>query len=112
MSCVHRNELPTGSEALPAPENVDRSNGVGIVLVPAGRASELRLRPAVFLRYAPADGTRPTGVLRRYRKYQPAEFGHLGVEEGKEHSPSLIQNRTIQTALLLHVPARFLHGPA
>ena len=95
MSYVQCNELPTGPEALPAPENIFRSNFIGVGFVAARRTAECCLRLTVAFIHASANRTRLAGVLRRHSINLTAKFRHFGIKHAKEQSPALIKDGSV-----------------
>ena len=95
LSCVHRNELPTGSEALPAPKMFVATMTAALLSYPQdvhrNFASVLRLSFDTHPRLVFCGGTANTcsQVPSSWRRGMRKTY------------PTLIQNRTLETALLL-----------
>jgi len=80
--------------------------------MPAGDAKEFRLRLAVVGGDVTAARAGPAGVLRRHRQHQSSAPVLFVFELPTECEPALIENRPVEPALLVDVPARLLLGAA
>lgn len=90
LNCSSGLQFPTGSKALPAPENIVGGHHVGVALKTALSTAESRLRQTVQRRYVLTLGTSSTRVRRRYGEHLPAELLHFLIKQAEEDPPSLI----------------------
>ena len=76
----------------------------------AGDAFEQLLRLAIVLGNTAAYRAGATCILRRYRMNVSAQSQRLPIKFGEEDSPALIENRTVETALLCNATAGLLNS--
>src|SRR5690606_1829189 len=88
------------------PENVDRADQIGVVLITAFHALEAGLRLAVVRRHMPAGRARPRRVLRRHDDEMPAGPCQLVVQLSAELEPALIEDGLVQAGLGPNVSSR------
>lgn len=76
----------------------------------AADAFEQLLRLAIVLGNTAAYRAGATCILRRYRMNVSAQSQRLPIKLGEEDSPALIENRTVETALLCNATAGLLNS--
>ena len=76
----------------------------------AADAFEQLLRLAIVLGNTAAYRAGATCILRRYRMNVSAQSQRLPIKLGEEDSPALIENRTVETALLCSATAGLLNS--
>ena len=76
----------------------------------AGDAFEQRLRPAIVFGNTAAYRAGATCILRRHRKNVAAQSQRLPLKLGEENPPALIENGTVETALLCNASAGLLNS--
>ena len=93
------------------PENIERTNEVGVLGVPALDAEEQRLRLAVVGVDVAARRTGLAGVRRRDRQQFTAVPPLLVLKLPAKLAPALIQDGAVETRFLPDLAARSLDGP-
>ena len=76
----------------------------------AGDAFEPCLRLAIVFGNTAAYRAGATGILRRHRMNVAAQSQRLPIKLGEKYPPALIENRTVETALLCNASAGLLNS--
>lgn len=89
--------------------DIDRSHHVRVSLMSAGDAFEPCLRLAIVFGNTAAYWAGATGILRRHRMNAAAQSQCLPIKLGEKYPPALIENGTVETALLCNASAGLLN---